>query len=218
LFTFEDSEFRWRACAGDLDWRLIKSTFKNSKNNIRMKRRIIYLLLLGLILILACVACQASSPGGEEEGDAQMPMTISSTAFSEGDEIPRRHTCDGEDLSPPLTWSGTPNGIQSLVMITDDPDAPSGTFVHWVLYNIPPDTSSLSEGVSGVGTQGVNGFGKSGYGGPCPPKGPAHRYFFKIYALDKSLNLQSGATKAEVEMAMQGHVLAQGQLMGMYER
>ena len=183
-----------------------------------MERRIIYLQILGLILILACVACQASSPGGEEEGDAQMPMTISSTAFSEGDEIPRRHTCDGEDLSPPLTWSGTPNDLQSLVMITDDPDAPSGTFVHWVLYNIPPDTSSLSEGVSGVGTQGVNGFGKSGYGGPCPPKGPAHRYFFKIYALDTSLNLQSSATKAEVEMAMQGHVLAQGQLMGTYKR
>jgi hypothetical protein len=103
-------------------------------------------------------------------------------------------------------------------MITDDPDAPVGTFVHWVLYNIPPDTTSLPKGVSGVGTQGVNGFGRSGYGGPCPPKGPAHRYFFKLYALDTSLNLQSSATKAEVEMAMQGHVLAQGQLMGTYKR
>lgn len=183
-----------------------------------MKRRIVNLILLGLLLILACVACQASFPGGEGEGEGQMPMTISSTAFSEGDEIPRRHTCDGEDLSPPLTWSGTPNGTQSLVMITDDPDAPSGTFVHWVLYNIPPDTSSLSEGVRGIGTQGVNGFGKSGYGGPCPPKGPAHRYFFKIYALDTSLNLQSGAKKAEVEKDMQDHVLAQGQLMGTYKR
>jgi Raf kinase inhibitor-like YbhB/YbcL family protein len=183
-----------------------------------MARRIINLLLLGLFLILACVACQASSPVGEGDGEGQMPMTISSTAFSEGDEIPRRHTCDGDDLSPPLSWSGAPHGAQSLVMITDDPDAPAGTFVHWVLFNIPPDTSSLSEGVSGVGIQGINGFGKGGYGGPCPPKGPAHRYFFKMYALDTSLNLQSSATKSEVEMAMQGHVLAQGQLMGSYER
>ncbi len=183
-----------------------------------MKRRIVNLLLLGLILILSCVACQASAPGGEGEGEAHMPTTITSPAFSDGDEIPRRHTCDGEDLSPPLTWSDTPNGTQSLVMIADDPDAPVGTFVHWVLYNVPLNTTSLPEGVSGVGTQGVNGFGRSGYGGPCPPKGPAHRYFFKIYALDKSLNLQSGATKAEVEMAMQGHVLAQGELVGTYKR
>ena len=183
-----------------------------------MKRRKIYLPLLGLILILACVACQASSPGGEQEGELQMPITISSSAFSEGDEIPRKHTCDGEDLSPPLYWSGSPDGTQSLVLITDDPDAPGGTFVHWVLYNIPPNTTLLAEGVSGVGTQGVNGFGRSGYGGPCPPKGPAHRYFFKLYALDTSLDLQSSAGKAEVEMAMQGHVLAQGQLVGTYKR
>ena len=145
-------------------------------------------------------------------------MTISSPVFSEGDVIPRKYTCDGEDLSPPLSWFGPPDGTQSLVLITDDPDAPVGTFVHWVLFNIPPDATSLPEGISGIGTQGVNGFGKSGYGGPCPPKGPSHRYFFKIFALDSHIDLQSSATKSEVEKAMQDHVLAQGQLMGTYER
>ena len=169
-------------------------------------------------MILACMACQAASPGGEEERAEPMTMTISSPAFSEGEVIPRKYTCDGEDLSPPLSWFVPPDGTQSLVLITDDPDAPVGTFVHWVLFNIPPDATSLPEGISGVGTQGVNGFGKSGYGGPCPPKGPAHRYFFKIFALDSHIDLQSSATKSEVEKAMQDHVLAQGQLMGTYER
>ena len=183
-----------------------------------MAKRIIHLLLLGLIVILACVACQAASPGGEEERAEAMTMKISSPVFSEGDVIPRKYTCDGEDLSPPLSWSGTPDGTQSLVMITDDPDAPAGIFVHWVLYNIHPDTSSLTEGVSGVGTPRLNDFGKSLYSGPCPPQGPAHRYFFKVYALDSPIDLQSSATKSEVEKAMQDHVLAQGQLMGTYER
>ena len=183
-----------------------------------MEKRIVYFLLLAFIVILACVACQAPSPSGEEERGAPMVITISSSAFSEGNVIPRLYTCDGEDLSPPLSWSGTPDDTQSLVMITDDPDAPAGTFVHWVLYDIPPGTTSLSEGVIGVGTQGVNGFGRTSYGGPCPPRGGAHRYLFKVYALDSPLNLQSSATKAEVEKAMEGHVLAQGQLMGTYER
>jgi Raf kinase inhibitor-like YbhB/YbcL family protein len=171
-----------------------------------------------LILILVCAACQTSSPTGEDEGEAQMPLTILSSAFSEGDEIPTRYTCDGDDLSPPLSWSGTPDGTQSMALITDDPDAPIGTFVHWVIFDIPPDTASLPEGVSDVGIQGENGFGRMGYGGPCPPQGPSHRYFFKLYALDTSLDLPSSAKKSDVEMAMQGHVLTQGQLMGTYKR
>lgn len=153
-----------------------------------------------------------------------MTLQIRSTAFSEGGMIPRRYTCDGEDVSPPLTWSGIPEGTRSLVLIADDPDAPVGTWVHWVLYDIPPTLNGLPEGIAkipsvqGVGTQGTNDFRRIGYGGPCPPRGPAHRYFFKLYALDISLNLKPGASKADVERAMKGHILAQAQYMGTYHR
>jgi len=183
-----------------------------------MGRWVARFLSLGFILILSCVACQISSPDVEEGSGAQMSLNVSSSAFVEGEDIPIKYTCDGDDVSPPLSWSGTPQGIQSLVLIVDDPDAPAGTFVHWVLYDLPADTDTLTEGVSDLGTQGTNDFQKIGYGGPCPPKGTAHSYFFIIYALDKQLNLQPGATKAEVEQAMQGHILANGQLMGTYRR
>lgn len=147
-----------------------------------------------------------------------MPLIISSSIFSEGGDIPLRYTCDGDDLSPPIAWSGIPVEAQSLVVIVDDPDAPIGTFVHWVLYDLPPNTKSLPEGVKGLGTEGLNDFRNLGYRGPCPPKGPAHRYFFKIYALDEPLNLEPGAKKGDVEEAMRGHILAEGQLMGKYGR
>ncbi|HEX9616710.1 MAG TPA: YbhB/YbcL family Raf kinase inhibitor-like protein [Anaerolineales bacterium] len=145
-------------------------------------------------------------------------LPITSSAFSEGASIPRKYTCDGENVSPPLSWSAVPDMTASLVVIVDDPDAPRGNWVHWVLYDLPPDLESLQEGAQGAGLAGMNDSRKEGYSGPCPPPGPAHRYFFKIYALDAALKLKGGATKAEVEKAMAGHILAQGQLMGTFSR
>ncbi len=145
-------------------------------------------------------------------------MKLSSTAFAEGDAIPRKYTCDGDNVSPALSWQGAPQATKSLVLIMDDPDAPSGTFVHWILFDIPPAFSQLREGVQGVGVPGANSYRKVGYNGPCPPPGPAHRYFFKVYALDQLLRLRPGVIKAELEGAMQGHILDSGQLMGRYGR
>jgi len=147
-----------------------------------------------------------------------MSITLTSTAFTEGGTIPKKYTCDDANFSPALAWSGVPEGTRSLALIADDPDAPVGTWVHWVLYDLPADLTSLPEGAQGLGTQGTNDFRRAGYGGPCPPKGPAHRYYFKLYALDTQLNLKPGASKADVEKAMKGHILAQGQLMGKYGR
>ncbi len=152
-----------------------------------------------------------------------MPIHIESSAFSEGGTIPRQYTCDGKDISPPLSWSGVPEGAKSLALICDDPDAPSKTWVHWVLFNLPPGTKELPEAVraresvSGGGTQGTNDFKKLGYGGPCPPSG-THRYMFKLFALDTEVKLSSSATKADLERAMKGHVLAEATLMGKYSR
>lgn len=147
-----------------------------------------------------------------------MSIQVTSSAFKEGESIPRRHTCDGENLSPALSWSGIPQGTASLALIADDPDAPAGTWVHWVIADLSPELSGLPEGAAGLGVDGVNGFRKTGYGGPCPPKGSTHRYYFKLYALDKKLGLKTGMTKSDVEKAMQGHILAQGQLIGRYSR
>ena len=148
-----------------------------------------------------------------------MALTLSSDAFKNGGDIPSRFTCDGAGTAPALSWSGAPEGTKSFVLIVDDPDAPSGTFVHWVVVDLPASTTSLAEGgtlPAGART-GKNDFGKVGYGGPCPPSG-THRYFFKLYALDTALGLNPGATKADLLAAMQGHVLAEGQLMGRYGR
>jgi hypothetical protein len=153
-----------------------------------------------------------------------MTLKLTSSAFKEGETIPSKFTCDGADVSPALEWSNVPAGARSLVLICDDPDAPAGTWVHWVVYGVAAGHTSLGEGVAmtqvveGVGTQGKNDFKKVGYGGPCPPPGKPHRYFFKLYALDSMLELEPGARKSEVERAMKGHVLAQGQLMGRYRR
>ncbi|MCS7251749.1 MAG: YbhB/YbcL family Raf kinase inhibitor-like protein [Anaerolineae bacterium] len=151
-------------------------------------------------------------------------LNLRSPAFAEGEIIPREYTCDGADRSPPLRWDPSPPGTQSLVLIMDDPDAPRGRFVHWVLYAIPPDRTELTEGlppqpsIEGVGRQGRNDFGRLGYGGPCPPSGPAHRYQFTLYALDVALELPPGARHGEVEAALSGHVLAVGRLTGRYGR
>jgi len=153
-----------------------------------------------------------------------MNIPVTSTAFAEGRPIPDKYTCSGPNVSPVLRWGNAPAGTKSFALIADDPDAPVGTWVHWVLYDLPPATMSLAENVPSSpelpdgSKQGVNDFGQPGYGGPCPPPGKPHRYFFKIYALDIMLNLKSGATKKELLKAMDGHVLAEGQLMGTYQR
>ena len=151
-------------------------------------------------------------------------LTLSSPAFRDGERIPVRHTCDGEDLSPPLVWSGVPVETRSFALICDDPDAPRGTFVHWLIWNLPADTVELEEGVppqpelpSGA-RQGLNDAGEVGYTGPCPPPGRPHRYFFRLYALDSLLNLPPGITRPELEEAMLDHVLGRGTIMGTYER
>jgi len=150
-------------------------------------------------------------------------MIIMSSAFQEGGMIPARYTCDGQDVSPPLSWNGLPDNAKSLVLISDDPDAPMGTWVHWVVYNIPPDMTGFEEGISKDtlahkgAVHGMTDFRRQEYGGPCPPSG-THRYYFKLYALDTPLELGPGATKKQVEAAMQGHVLVQAQLMGRYAR
>lgn len=157
-----------------------------------------------------------------------MPMTftLTSSAFVNGATIPARHTCDEANVSPALAWSGAPASAQAFALIADDPDAPAGTWVHWVLFNLTGDASALPENVAKADTvkelgdalQGQNDFKKIGYGGPCPPPGKPHRYFFKLYALDGPLALRPGATKATLEQAMQGHVVASTQLMGTYAR
>jgi len=152
-----------------------------------------------------------------------MTLQITSTAFSEGGMIPKPYTCDGTDVSPDLSWTGVPEDTKSLALICDDPDAPVGTWVHWVLFNIPAGEKGIPAEVAPEATlpngakHGSNDFRRLGYGGPCPPGG-THRYFFKLYALDTVLSLGSGATKAQVEEAMQGHILAETQLMGNYKR
>lgn len=152
-----------------------------------------------------------------------MAFEIRSSAFKHGEPIPRRYTCDGDDVSPPLEWTDPPDGTKSFVLINDDPDAPAGTWVHWVLFNIPATARSLPEGVSDDrefpdgSRNGRNSWNRLGYGGPCPPSG-THRYFFKLYALDTVLDLPPGATKAQVLDAIEGHVLAQAELMGTYRR
>jgi len=152
-----------------------------------------------------------------------MSITIKSSAFKEGELIPKKYTCDGENVSPPLEWSGFPEGTKSFTIICDDPDAPMGIWVHWVMYNIPPSINNLKENISFEkvledGTiQGKNDFGKIGYGGPCPPNG-IHRYYFKIYALNELLTLAPGSAKGELLHSMEEHILSDGSLMGKYSR
>jgi len=144
-------------------------------------------------------------------------MKITSSVFQEGASIPSKFTCDGSDTSPPLQIAEVPAGAKSLALIVDDPDAPSGLFTHWIVWNISPQTHAIAEGSAPKGVHGGNDFGKSGYGGPCPPSG-THRYYFKIFALDRELNLPSGAKRHELDAAMKEHVIGQGELMGRYSR
>jgi len=152
-----------------------------------------------------------------------MEIKITSSAFEDGGLIPAKYTCDGADISPPLQWQTVPEATKSIALICDDPDAPMGTWVHWVLFNLPPEARELAENtpadrvLPNGASQGTNDFGRIGYGGPCPPGG-THRYFFKIYTLDAQLDLAAGAKKRDLLKAMEGHILAQGQLIGKYKR
>jgi Raf kinase inhibitor-like YbhB/YbcL family protein len=173
--------------------------------------------LVAMVSLLA-PACENT------KGNPAMTFQLSTTAFSSGGPIPKKFTCDGPDVSPALTWNEPPAGTQAFALIMDDPDAPVGTWVHWVLYDLPASERGLPEGVpkeaevpSGA-RQGRNDFRKIGYGGPCPPAGSTHRYFFKLYALSSTTQLNSGATKADLEGAIKGHVLAQAELVGRYNR
>lgn len=153
-----------------------------------------------------------------------LTLTVASAAFLMNAAIPFRHTCKGENVSPPLTWTGAPAGTRSFAVLMDDPDAPGGDWVHWILFNLPPDVTSLNAAVprasrllSGA-IQGINDFGAAGYGGPCPPPGRAHRYVFHVYALDTLLDLKSAARKADLLRAMEGHIVACGELVGTFSR
>lgn len=184
-----------------------------------------WLVALSSIVLAGCPKQQSPAPPSSGPGPTTVAqIELSSASLKEGQTIDRRHTCDGEDRSPPLAWPAPPAGTRSLALIMDDPDAPSGTFTHWVLYGIPADRTSLPEGVKtdprveGVGVQGKNDFDKTGYGGPCPPPGKPHRYRFKLYALSQVPKLEPGASKAEVERALEGATLGQGLLTGTYAR
>lgn len=179
------------------------------------------------VFISFVTACSLSERAVQEPTKTNQQATkieLSSAAFANGQSIPKKYTCDGEDISPPLKWMNAPKETKSFALISDDPDAPAGTWVHWVIFNIPADVSELkenlpkTESVLGKAKQGINDFEKIGYGGPCPPSGKPHRYFFKLYALDTELNLSGKVKKEDLVKAMQGHILAEGQIMGTYQR
>jgi Raf kinase inhibitor-like YbhB/YbcL family protein len=190
-----------------------------TKIKYRVGKSLAGILKLGLLILIWTFLLSPNL----EAGGYEMKLVITSSAFSEGGMIPGQYTCDGPDISPDLSWEGVPEGTRSLALICDDPDAPAGTWVHWVLFNIPAGEKGLPAEIASKATlsngalQGTNDFGRLGYGGPCPPRG-THRYYFKLYALDIFLSLNAGAKKAQVEAAMAGHILAQAQLMGKYKR
>ncbi len=203
--------FSFSMCAGRLHRHMMENLLKQRPPTPEPQNDPLALQSEGRSLVLAA-------------GGQAMAFEVRSTAFPAGETIPPKYTCDGPDVSPPLNWTEPPAGTKSLALIMDDPDAPVGTWVHWVLYNLPASTRELSESTATTETlaggtkQGSNDFRKIGYGGPCPPQGPAHRYFFKLYALDTELNLAPKATKKQVETAMEGHILTQAELMARYGR
>lgn len=191
------------------------------------------------IMLLCCVCALAASAaaqsvdkkrGKDVKRVKKMTFTVTSPAFENNSYIPKKHACGGEDVSPELKWAGLPGGAESVAVIMDDPDAPPGTWVHWVLFNIPASLQGLKENIAKTellpdGSRqglvwGVNedDFSRTGYYGPCPPPGKPHRYFFKVYALDRLLDLPAGATKGALLKAMEGHILARAELVGLYKR
>jgi Raf kinase inhibitor-like YbhB/YbcL family protein len=175
------------------------------------------------IFLYSTPKSSALDSAGLRKGGA-MGFALESPQFKADSDIPRRLTCDGEDISPVLRWDGAPAGTRSFCLVTEDPDAPVGTFIHWVLYDLPESARDLPENLPkkkelpNGARQGRNDFGNIGYGGPCPPRGPAHRYYFRLYALDTKLDLPAGASRGELDRAMKGHILAQAELMGRYKR
>lgn len=166
-----------------------------------------------IILIIVFIAFLSLLQGGE-----LMSLHLTSQVFKDSGAIPSKYTCDGDNISPPLQWKGIPEATKCLVLIVDDPDAPSKTWVHWVVYNIPPTITEVIEGSAPSGSvQGINDYSRIGYAGPCPPSG-THRYFFKLYALDQLLTLSEGATKTQVESAMKPHILEEVHLIATYKR
>lgn len=170
----------------------------------------------GLLLVVAMVFVSVSALQGQE---VKMPqLTLTSAAFKHSQPIPARFSCEGSDTSPPLAIEGVPKEAKALALIMDDPDAPAGTWVHWVLWNIDPSTKQIAQGSTPRGAeQGVNSWLRKGYGGPCPPSGQ-HRYFFRLYALSQRLNLPSNSTRKDLDRAMKGKILAQTELLGVYSR
>lgn len=203
---------------------LVPSIGRDLESHVRavVSKQLVLLLAVLMVFSSSVAACARETPASQKE--VEVTLSLLSTAFKEGDKIPVKYTCDGQDISPPLAWDEPPQLTEAFVLIVDDPDAPSGVFTHWVLFNLPANVRQLGEGIPAQeqlqngALQGKNDFGRIGYGGPCPPRGPAHRYRFMIYALDKSLDLNPGASKKQLIDAMKGHILAQGQLIGTYQR
>lgn len=201
----------------------------------------VFLVIALLVLVSGCISDQpeeGTTAGDEDPTDEETPdeqwtqqeevimkqISIFSDAFEDGGSMPVDYTCEGDNRSPALSWKGLPEGTESITLIADDPDAPSRTFVHWVIYNIPANSKGLAGSVprnsvlDDGSLQGKNDFGKTGYNGPCPPPGKPHRFFFRIFALDTRLNLKSGVTGSQVEAAMSGHILARGEMIGKFGR
>jgi Raf kinase inhibitor-like YbhB/YbcL family protein len=182
------------------------------------------LFIAATIIIACCTLASRSRAFAINAGGRSMSLTISSSAFTNGGTIAKKFTCDGADVSPPLTWTDPPAGTKAFALLVDDPDAPVGNWNHWVIWNLPANLRSLPEGVSKTthlpdgSEQGQNDFHKPGYNGPCPPAGKPHRYFFKLFALDTKVSLKSEAGKPELEAAMKGHTQATAELMGTYKR
>jgi len=193
--------------------------FRVAKNQDFLVR--VACILAGLLLPVPLDLAAAQTMA---KGASNMPFTLQSSDFANGADIPRAFTCDGEDRSPALSWSGAPDATKAFALIADDPDAPAGTWVHWTIFNIPAKAQSLPAGIekkeqlADGAKQGRNDFRKIGYGGPCPPPGKPHRYFFKLYALGSEVNLQAGTTKSDLEQAMAKQILGKAELMGRYKR
>ena len=186
-----------------------------------MLKRIVVAAIASVLFLCSCENGKQADSGAV--GGQKMEIKVTSSGFEAGGMIPSKYTCDGTDVSPPLKWESVPEGTKSIALISDDPDAPMGTWVHWVLFNLPADAGELAENIGPDKTlpngarQGRNDFNRIGYGGPCPPGG-THRYFFKIYALDAPVDLLAGATEPQLLRAMEGHILGRGELMGKYKR
>jgi Raf kinase inhibitor-like YbhB/YbcL family protein len=206
-----------------------KSCRKSQEYPLKVKKTLILLWTVIIIImvfklaLLSLVILLAAGCISKEEVTMEN-ISISSEGFKSGDVIPDIYTCKGKDISPSLSWKGIPAGTKSIALTMDDPDAPGGTFVHWVIYNVPAQTQKLPEGMphekilADGSIQGMTDFGEIGYGGPCPPPGKPHRYYFKMYALDSSIDLAPGASQKELENVMEGHILAKGEFMGTYKR